>query len=156
MLCRLGKSRSFLPLHVPRAPLRIWGCWDLWGTVGENRLLCGQGGRDLPVVTCLPQPGCWGSGQVRQVVCKGETPHPRSETSPSQDPIPLSWDFGEWVEGDLGDFSLLTSELLGPLQLLCLGGAAGRDPGCRQAHLPCCCLVPNLTSRERPPTPAAS
>ena len=105
MLCGSGKSCSFLPLHVPRAPLRIWGYWDPWGTVGENRLLRGQGGRDLPVATCLPQPGCWGSGQVRQVVCKGETPHPRSEASPSQDPIPLSWDFGAWVEGDLGDFA---------------------------------------------------
>lgn len=110
MLCRSGKSRSFLPLHVPQAPLRIWGCWDPWGTVGENRLLRGQGGRDFPVATCLPQPGCWESGQVRQAVCKGEMPHPRSEASPSLDPIPLSWDFGAWVEGDLGDFSLLTSE----------------------------------------------
>lgn len=109
----LGELRSFLPVRVPQAPLRIWGCWDLRGTVGENRLLRGQGGHDLPVATCLPQPGCWGSGQVRQVVCKGELPHPCSEAIPSQDPAPLSWDFGEWVEGDLGDFSLLAAELLG-------------------------------------------
>lgn len=121
----LGELHSFLPLGSPEN----LGVLKSAGDSGENRFLHGQGGRDLPVATCLPQPGCWGSGQVRQVVCKGEMPHPRSEVSPSQDPTPLSWDFGEWVEGDLGDFSLLAPELLGQPQLLLLGRAAGRGPG---------------------------
>ena len=56
----LGELHSFLPLGSPEN----LGVLRSVGDSGENTFLHGQGGRDLPVATCLPQPGCWGSGQV--------------------------------------------------------------------------------------------